>query len=342
MSHSSGVRVSDELKTKFSDAVHNGGPRILKVIIQNEQTLVMVQSVNGSGSWEKDFDLTKDLLDPKVPSYLLFRTDEKNSQGKYQFYILRHVPDASPVRLKMLSSSTISTLKTEMGSNHFIDDIFGTTFDDFSTKGFQDYLKHKNAAVPLTSMEEQTAEELERGVFTGGAGTSSAYAHGVAFPVNDDALAAIDSLSRDEVNYVQIGIDANTERVILLDKGTITIDDCKTKVPLNEPRFHLFNWKHEHEGENFTSLIFCYSCVLSGAKGTISAPVKQRMLYSTSKANVMGVVESRGLSIAARIEVNSADEFSAAEVLPILHPAKAEGKKTFAKAKPPGQRKLIT
>jgi len=111
---------------------------------------------------------------------------------------------------------------------------------------------------------------------------------------------------------------------------------------LNEPRFHFFNWKHEFDGEEFDSLIFCYSCVLSGAKGTISAPVKHRMLYSSSKANVVGVAESRGLQIAAKIEVNTVDEFSAAEIQPIIHPAKAEAKKTFAKAKPKGQRKLIT
>jgi len=42
------------------------------------------------------------------------------------------------------------------------------------------------------------------------------------------------------------------------------------------------------------------------------------------------------------MEVNSAEEFSAAEILPVLHPPKAEAKKTFTKPKPQGTRKLIT
>jgi len=267
---------------------------------------------------------------------------KKNAQGLYQFYILRHVPDNAPVRAKMLSSSTISTLKTSLGSNYFIDDIFGSSVDDFSAKGFSEYLKHKNASAPMTAMEELTAEEIERGVFAGGAGTSSAYAHGVAFPVDDAVLHALDSLKNGQCNYVQIGVNVDNERIIHFLSETVAIDDCKKKIPLNEPRFHFFNWEHEHEGETITSLIFCYSCVLSGAKGQISAPVKQRMLYSTSKANVASVAESRGLTIACKLEVNSADEFSAAEILPVLHPAKAEAKKTFNKPKPQGGRKLVT
>jgi len=336
------VSVSPALSNQFGELLRNGGARILKVIIENEQTLTPVTTVAGTGNWEKDFDLTKQLLDTKVPCYLLFRTDEKNAQGLYQFYILRHVPDNAPVRAKMLSSSTISTLKSTLGSNYFVDDIFGTSADDFSAKGFADYLKHKNASAPLSAMEELTAEEIERGVFAGGAGTSSAYAHGVAFPVDDAVLNALDSLKNGQCNYVQVGVNVDSERIIHIESDTITIDDCKSKIPLNEPRFHFFNWEHEHEGENVSSIIFCYSCVLTGAKGQISAPVKQRMLYSTSKANVVSVAESRGLQIASRLEVNSVDEFSAAEILPVLHPAKAETKKTFTKPKPQGSRKLIT
>lgn len=320
----------------------NGGSRILKVIIENEKTLLPVQSATGSANWEKDFDLSKSLLDAKIPCYLLFRTDEKNPHGQYQFYILRHVPDGAPVRAKMLSSSTIGTLKQSLGSQYFVDDIFGTTFDDFNNKGFQDYLKHKTASAPLTNDEIFRQEESERGIFSGGAGTSSAYAHGVAFPVADEVTTALDSLKNGEVNYVQIGVDVNGEKIILTGTDTINIDDCKDKVPSNEPRFHYYNWSHEHEGEQITSLIFCYSCVLTGAKGQISAPVKHRMLYSSSKANVVSIAESRGLQIGARIEVNSVDEFSAKDILPILHPPKAESKKTFTKPKPQAQRKLIT
>jgi len=314
----------------------------LKVVIENEQTLTPVTTVAGTNNWEKDFDLTKQLLDAKVPCYLLFRTDEKNAQGFYQFYILRYVPDSAPVRAKMLSSSTIATLKSTLGSNYFVDDIFGTNADDFSSKGFADYVKHKNAPAPMTSMEEQTAEEIERGVFAGGGGTSSAYAHGVAFPVDDAVIHALDSMNSGQCNYVQVGVNVDNERIIHFESATIGIDDCKTKIPLNEPRFHFFNWEHEHEGETITSLIFCYSCVLTGTKGQISAPVKHRMLYSTSKANVVSVAENRGMQIACKIEVNSVDEFSAAEILPVLHPPKAEAKKTFTKPKPQGTRKLIT
>jgi len=334
MSHSSGITVSPQLLDIFSTASREGnGPRIIQVKIINETTLEVVKQVEPVHDWEKDFDLVPTILDEREACFVLLRTDESNSQGNALWYILSYVPDKCKVRDKMVYAASQANLKTGIGANNVVDEIHGTTKSDFTSSGFAAWRKHQEAEVPLTDLEIQKNEELEAGLFKGGAGTSSAYVHGVAFPVNDDVLPALDSFVNGEVNYLQIGIDPNNERITLEQSATIDISEVPSKCPTNEPRFHFFRWLHDFEEEQFDSIIYCYSCP--------SSPVKLRMLYSTSKAHVAGLVEGKGLTIHCKLEITNGPEFSVEDVSNIIHPPKAEQKKTFAKPKPKGGRVLI-
>lgn len=323
------------------DTAKQGGARAFKVQISGETTLDLITTVDEKSSdWKDDFDLVTPLLDDNAACYVLYRTDKKNDQGDHLFYNLCYVPDKAPVRQKMIYASSRANLKSGLGGHYFIDDIFGTVKSDFDKKGFHAYEKHLNSAVPLTEEEKIKEEELEYGLFTGGAGTSTAYAHGVNFPVDDAVLSAFDQLSSGEVNYLQIGIDVSNEKIILKEAAKLDIEDVPSHVPNDEPRFHFYKWSHSHEGENFDSLIYVYTSP-DGSKGTKSAPVKLRMLYSTSKANVSNIAEKKGLTISAKFEIASGSEFVESEFSTTLHPPKAEEKKSFAKPKPKGTRKLI-
>jgi len=339
MSHSSGIEVSQNLHESFTNANHNATHRFLKVQIMNETKLDLVGQSDNKGPWEQDFDLVPSVLDSNDASYILYRTDKTNEVG-HLWYCLCYVPDKAPVRQKMLYASSRANLKSGLGSQYFLDDIFGTSPGDFDNKGFKAYEKHQNAGVPLTESEKLKEEELEYGLFTGGAGTSNAYAHGVAFPVEDNVYAAFDKLKDDQITYIQIGIDVTNEKVNLKEELNIPIDEVTNHIPIDEPRFHFYKWNHSHDGEDFDSLVFVYTSP-DGSKGTKSAPVKLRMLYSTSKANVAGIAEAKGFQIAAKLEISSGAEFSQTDLLHSLHPPKAEEKKTFAKPKPKATRKLI-
>jgi len=193
--------------------------------------------------------------------------------------------------------------------------------------------KHQEAEVPLTEMEIQKNEELEQGIFKGGAGTSTAYVHGVAFPADQDLLDTLDSFVSGKYNYVQIGIDTTNERVVLKEATNLELREVSSHFPNNEPRFHFYKWSHDHDDEHFDSVVYCYSCP--------SSPVKLRMLYSTSKSNVAGIAESKGITVDCKLEITNATEFNESDITTILHPLKSEQKKTFAKPKPKGGRQLI-
>ena len=188
----------------------------------------------------------------------------------------------------------------------------------------------------MTRAEIDRKEEEEQGVFVGGGGTGSAANSGVSFPVDSDAMTALASLKSGKVTYVSIIVDVKQEKIKLGGSSNITIDQIGSHVPTDEPRFHFFNWNHVHDGSTLNSILFIYSCP-DGSGGTKSAPVRQRMLYSSSKAHMLDTAAKAGLGISGKFEINNGGEFSETMVSNELHPKPAEEKKSFARPKAAGR-----
>jgi twinfilin-like protein len=198
----------------------------------------------------------------------------------------------------------------------------------------------KQAAAPLTFEEEEKKRERESGaIYTGGA---SSYIHGVAFPTGPGVVEALNEFTNGQVNYLQLGVDASKESITLGKSSTIDIGDFSAQVPRDVPAFHFFRWQHEHDDNSIASIVYVFSCP-DGSGGTTSAPVKLRMLYSASKANVEGIITSAGNAVALKLEINAPDEVSEDLVRVALHPPPVEEKKAFAKPKRAGTgtRRLI-
>jgi len=235
----------------------------------------------------------------------------------------------------MLYASTRSNLKQQLGNGYFIDEVFGDSANDFSVQGYAHHVESKKTEAPLTEQEQIKRYENENGeIYSGGAST---YVHGVAFPVDTAAASAVKKLASGEVDYVQIAIDCDKERIILgkTEKG-LSIDSLRNQISTEEPRFHFFAYNHTFEGDKVRSLIYIFSCP-DGSKGTKSAPVRMRMLYSSSKANVADIVKISGGNIDAKFEINTGDEINEDEMINLLHPQKAEVAKNFSKPARPGK-----
>jgi len=325
MSHSSGIPVSSGLRESFGDA-RSGNKRIIKVQIVNDE-LVEISSSNIQGSWEDDFKLIPSLLDKDQPCYILYGLDEN-------WAIFCYVPDKSKVKEKMLYASTRSNLKMQLGASNFGDEVFGTILADFSLEGYKHHVQSKKSEAPLTEQEQIKRTEMESGpVYSGGQTT---YVHGVAFPIDKAASDAVTSLMSGKFNYVQIAIDCEKERVILDHTATHDVDGLISEIPMEQPRFHLFAWTHEFEGSTVTSNVYIYSSP-DGSSGTKSAPVRMRMLYSSSKANVEEIVKSLGGKIDTKMEINTKEDLSEDVLFNLLHPQKEEKKAAFTKPSRPGK-----
>jgi len=336
MSHSSGIPVSSELRDSFGTSITSKEKRLFKVQIQNEQ-LVEVGSKPFNSNWESDLGVVIELLDKDQASYIIFRNDSDTPQ----FILFCYVPDKAKVKDKMMYASTRSNLKQQLGLNYFVDEVFGTVSADFTLSGYKHHVESKKSEAPLTEHEQMRQQERSSGdVYIGG--SSATYVHGVAFPVENDAVNALKQLVGGSVNYVQIKIDCDAEKIKLDHSSNIDFDSLGSEVRPDEPRFHFFAYTHEFEGSNVTSNVFIYSCP-DGSKGTKSAPVRMRMLYSSSKANVADVLTQAGGKVDGKIEVNTSEDITEEVLLNILHPQKEEKKAAFSKPSRPGKggRKLI-
>eukprot|EP01133_Synstelium_polycarpum_P013752 gene13752-16220_t len=338
MSHSSGIPTSKALIDTFGEANQNN-IRLIKVEIQEDQC-VCTKTVESSGSFEQDLEVIPSFLEKDHACYILAKTDTKSIElSGNNWVFMSYVPDLAKVREKMTYASTRSNLKKELGSSHFVDEIHSAAPGDFTKKGYQAHKVHQESSAPLTWEEQQRADEREGGLFVGGGGM---YVHGIAFPVEERAMQAIQEFCNNKVNYVQLAINIADEKVVYSTSGSVSIGDLDQSIPGDEPRFHFYRYTHSHDGDNLDSIIYIFSCP-DGSSGTKSAPVRMRMLYSSSKANVESLITKNNVKIDLKLEINSASELSQSSIDNELHPPKPEEKKAFSKPARPGAgaRKLI-
>lgn len=332
MSHQTGIRANAALK-KFFGKCRGGNVRVLKVSIVNEE-LTLSSFKEASGTWEEDYNsLVTPLIEDEQPSYILFRLDSQNTSG-YEWLLISWSPDSSAVRQKMLYASTKATLKQEFGSGQIKEELHATVPDDVTLSGFRQHKQAAGTPAPLTSAEEELAE-LRRTEVSVGVGIDSRHQtlSGMAFPLTDSAWKAIEALAAQNYNYIQLRIDLNEEKIHLADAGNITIDKLSHKIPSDCARYHLYNFKHTHEGDYLESIVFIYS--MPG----YSCSVKERMLYSSCKGPLLESIERNiRLPIIKKIEIDCGEEVTESFLQDEIHPKKNLYRPKFAKPKGPPNR----
>ncbi|XP_033221562.1 twinfilin isoform X2 [Belonocnema kinseyi] len=303
MSHQTGIKANEALKKIFAKC-RDGKIRVLKVSIENEE-LSPSTSAKPVGKWRDDYDkMIKPLIEENQPAYILYRLDTK-SDSAYDWLFISWSPDTAPIRQKMLYASTKATLKQEFGSASIKDELHGTVPEDISLEGYHKHKRNDAAPAPLTSAEEELAELKKTTVHTDySVETRHQTLSGVAFPVTEEAEQAITDLGKGLYEYVQLKIDIEEEKIHLVMAGEVSLDKLPTKVPSDSARYHLYNFKHTHEGDYMECIVFIYS--MPG----YSCSIKERMLYSSCKAPLLDLIQSLGVHIAKKLEVNDGEELA--------------------------------
>ncbi|SAM02438.1 hypothetical protein [Absidia glauca] len=319
MSNQSGIKVTDELAKTFAEAVANGDVRILRVSIVNE-TMVCTATEKVEGSFDEDYNKVESHLEDKTPAYILVRTDERTSGMEYNWILLCYVPDDAKVRDKMLYASTKATLTKELGDSKFSDSIYGTKKSEFSHDGYKKHLAHKNADAPLTQRERELAEikaaEAQTVSDYQGTSTRKTYAPGLAFPLTDPAIEALQALKQDKAsrphNFVSLSL--NKETIELDDASDVNVKDLKNKINAGAPRFTFYVLEHQHQGESKEAIVFIYTC-------PPSSKIREKMLYSSSKANVItGATNKADITVLKKFETSDASDVTEDYLTDDLYP----------------------
>ncbi|XP_076469424.1 twinfilin-1-like [Babylonia areolata] len=332
MSHQTGITPSDDLKNFFASA-KDGSWRLIKICIKDEK-LELSTSVHPEGSFEQDYEqMVLPLLEEAMPCYIFLRYDSQNNLG-YEWLFISWSPDFSQVRDKMLYAATRATLKTEFGGGEIKEELFGTATEDVSYTGYQKHIQAQMAPAPLTMAEEelQLIKQNEVNAHIN-LDSRSQTMQGVAFPLSDELQAELVKFQNKECSYVQLCLDLVGEVVNLAKSSSIGVSELASQVPTDAARYHLFWFKHTHEGDYMESPVFIYS--MPGYKCSI----KERMLYSSCKSPLVDHIQIHlGIPLAKKMEVDDPNELTEENIYDEIHPKVNVARQAFARPKGPAGR----
>jgi twinfilin-like protein len=83
----------------------------------------------------------------------------------------------------------------------------------------------------------------------------------------------------------------------LVNAEILSIDKLPSKVPEDSGRYHLYKFKHTHEGDYMENIVFIYS--MPG----YNCPIKERMLYSSCKNPLTDTITNLGLDIVKKVRM---------------------------------------
>lgn len=268
-------------------------------------------------------------LSDKEALYILLRLDNGS------FAAITFVPDAAPVRQKTLVASTRLTLVRELGSERFSETLFATTKDELSAAGWKRHEAHAAEDAPLTQ-EEWDRKQLRDaevqevgGTARRGAGYGGGSSSGLRMGAGEGVVDALRRL--EDRALVLLRISAG-ESIEFADSATaVAPADLASHISNEEPTYAFY--QHSYEGENGpeSAVIFIYTC-------PTASPVKQRMIYASSKRSVETLAErDAGLKLVKKMEATDPSDITAKAIEDEFQ-VKQEVKTGFARPKRPGRR----
>lgn len=205
------VPASKELVDQFNDLLSDSSHFGLIVTISSESLQPRKLLTPAKSSFTDSLSLLSPHITPDEALYILLRRYDSTPR----LVAVTYVPDAAPVRQKMLFASTRLTLVRELGSEHFRETIFVTTAEELSPKGFEKHDKHTALEAPLTE-EERSLGEVKRAEQEAGSGTGIREIHlsqSLKMPVGQDAIAAMKDVGQEGGHVLAMLVSTSHSRV---------------------------------------------------------------------------------------------------------------------------------
>ncbi|CEQ42256.1 SPOSA6832_04047, partial [Sporobolomyces salmonicolor] len=278
MAAQSGIGPSAGLQSAWSAALQEGTPRLFKLVPAGQWKETQPSEDEPAKGLETDFALfeAEGVVQDTVPAYYLVRLASTPTSS---WLFISYVPDAAPVRSKMLYASTRATLVRSLGDSRFETSIFATSKADLTYASYLSHLTHDAASAPLTAREQEMAAiraaeaataEQDGGDPRAQQGRSMIFgtheAKGGAndaLPWTEEAKEAVKRLKEEGGReVVQLEIDVGKEQVVLAENQPTHLI-----LPPSSPCY--FFYRHP------AGIVLIYSC-------PPSSPIKSRLIYSST------------------------------------------------------------
>jgi twinfilin-like protein len=321
---------SAELQEALQNLITSTTQRGILATISQEAIVPAAPIPSTHLTFLEDLSNLKDFIKANEALYILLRRNDVLSSPDKTLVAVTYVPNAAPVRQKMLFAATRLTLVRELGGEHFPESIFCTEADELTADGWERHVKHTESSNPLTA-EEQTLQDIKEAEALESRGTqgqSLAQGGRIAIRADDEISGALRQLGEGgSDNLVQLRMDVPTETLKFVSSSSATADSLASAIDKQEPRFSFYR-----HSDPDSSIMFVSTCP-SGAK------VRERMLYAASRSNVISLAQNEGgLKVAKRLEATNPEEITAQVIADEFKVEEKEEKKGFAKPKRPGRK----
>ncbi|KAH8724284.1 hypothetical protein GQ44DRAFT_654988 [Phaeosphaeriaceae sp. PMI808] len=326
----SGISASQELKAALGTLISSTSQRGLIATIQKETIVPGATIPSSSSSFLSDLAALESHTTPNAALYILIRRADNLSSPDKSLVAVTYVPNAAPVRQKMLFASTRLTLVRELGGEHFPESVFTTEASELTAEGWEKHLAHEAKDNPLTA-EEQSLQEIKDAEALESRGTRGqglVQAGRIAIRAEDDIATALRTLGGGgSNNFVQLRMNSSTETLQLVSSTSVTPATISSQLDNTEPRYAFY--RHDDAA---ASIVFISTC-------PSNARIRERMIYAASRGNVVGLAQNEGgLKIAQKMEATNPEEVTEGKLLAEFREEEKGEKKGFARPKRPGKR----
>ncbi|EMC99055.1 hypothetical protein BAUCODRAFT_389388 [Baudoinia panamericana UAMH 10762] len=300
----SGITASQELHNAFNALVSSSQQRAIVAGIEKERLVPIITVSAKSSTFDDDLDHLQSHLTPTQAAYVLLKTHPDAADG---YAAITYVPNAAPVRQKMLFASTRLTLVRELGLERFRQQIFTTEKEELTKEGWAKHEAHTALDAPLTEEESglKGVKDAEAAESMGTAGRRGHVSSRMDVKTGEGVIGALASLKGAECKgtLVQLKYELPNE-VLTLESTTESLspEDVSKTITASEPRYSFYSTMSGSRAE--LHILFIYTC-------PSSSKIKERMVYSTGKSWTRIVAErDAGLTIARSLEATEPSELT--------------------------------
>lgn len=272
--------------------------------IENERLIPTATIPQKSARFEDDLSQLQEHLLPNKAAYILLKVDPEAADG---YVAVTYVPNAAPVRQKMLVASTRLTLVRELGIERFRETLLVTEKSELTAEGWKKHQQHSSLSAPLTE-EEAGLAGVKEAEAQESQGTSARRGH-VTSKVNirtgDGVVEALALLKEEgcKGTLVQLKFELPNETLVLdSSKDSVSPNDVAKAIHASEPRYSFYSSLTTESPE--PEIVFIYTC-------PTASKIKERMVYSTGKSWTRTVAErDAGLVISRSLEATETHELT--------------------------------
>ncbi|GIZ45440.1 hypothetical protein CKM354_000860600 [Cercospora kikuchii] len=303
----SGISASQELHDAFNGFVSSNTQRALLAGIENEKLIPVGMIPLQSQNFTEDLSQVAAEAKPDKALYVLLKVDPSAADG---FVAITYVPNAAPVRQKMLFASTRLTLVRELGIERFRQTLFATEASELTAEGWKKHEQHEALKAPLTE-EEAGLAGVKDAEAQESQGTSARRGHApnkINVPTGEGVLEALQSLNEEGCRGTLVQLKYQLpDETLTLDSSNDNVEPSQVAglLSANEPRYSFYSHPSTQAADGKPTILFVYTC-------PTASKIKERMVYSTGKSWTRTVAErDAGITVTKSLEATEPSELTA-------------------------------